>query len=168
MSLGVSETGLGGVQILPIGRTNALRNAFLAAAGVSAALQTGLAFALARALIGPATFLVAHVILCGALLGTAIVALQRSEDGSNFLHLALWSTIGGPYGAVIAGGLLALDWHRAHQPADFGDWLDLAAQDGRPPTRGRLCNAYLDGRLRILGASGTRPLGEILAAQGRE
>ncbi|MFH6787361.1 MULTISPECIES: hypothetical protein [Methylobacterium] len=137
-------------------------------AGATAVGECALAAALLRGTLAPTSAILVHLTVSAVIGASAAVALRRTAS-SALVHLALWTFTAGPFGAVLALGLIALDGSGRAKAADgaFGDWLDAEVEAHELGGVGRLRDDLLDGRLRAAPRNAVRPLRDALDGHDR-
>ncbi|KMO29593.1 hypothetical protein VQ03_29215 [Methylobacterium tarhaniae] len=136
-------------------------------AGATVLCECGLAIALLRGTLAPASVILAHLAV-STVIGASAVAIHRRTASSLLIHLALWTFTAGPFGAVLAASLILGGAGRG-QAADrgFGDWLDEEIEAHELGPVGGLRDDLLDGRLRSTRGHAVRPLREALDGSDR-
>jgi hypothetical protein len=148
--------------------SNVQRALFGLAVIVAFVCEAVFATALSHDVIGGAGMLAAHVCLCLSIAASAHVrSVRHNEAGHALLQLAIWTTMAGSLGALVAGSLGFVDWYRAAGSQSFGSWLDEQLE-GRHGGRSRhILRKLHDKRVRIEGADKVQPLVDVLASGGQ-
>jgi hypothetical protein len=132
------------------------------------ACEASLATALSCDAIGGAGLVAGHVCLCLSIAALAYAhSAHHPEAAHALLQLTIWTAVAGQLGALVAGTLAFVDWHRAAGSQSFGGWLNEQLK-GRYGGRSRhILRKLHDKRVRIEGADKVRPLVDVFASGGQ-